>query len=63
MKKEASPMRSVIRPSMRKSHCQPAQPRIPRMRRRPKARMEVTIVVVERAVQKKERRMGSSREV
>jgi hypothetical protein len=53
MKKEATPMVRVMRPSIRKSQRQPAQPATPRRWRRAKARREVTIVVNERVVQKK----------
>lgn len=53
MKKEERPMVRVIRPSIRKSQRQPAQPATPRRWRRAKARREVTIVVNERVVQKK----------
>ena len=53
MKKDATPTKPVMSPSMRKSHRQPAHPATPRMCRRAKARMEVIIVVDERVVQKK----------
>jgi hypothetical protein len=53
MKKEAIPMVRVMRPSIRKSQRQPAQPATPRRWRRANARREVTIVVNERVVQKK----------
>ena len=53
MKKEERPMVRVMRPSIRKSQRQPAQPATPRRWRRAKARREVTIVVTERVVQKK----------
>lgn len=56
-KKEARPTEKVIRPSMRKSQRQPAQPATPRIWRSAKARREVTIVVAERVVQKKLRYM------
>jgi hypothetical protein len=46
-------MVKVMRPSIRKSQRQPAQPATPRRWRRANARIEVTIVVVERVVQKK----------
>lgn len=52
MKKEARPMDRVIRPSTKNIHCQPAQPLMPRMRRRPKAMREVMMEVEERVVQK-----------
>lgn len=61
-KKDARPTVRVIRPSMRKSQRQPAQPATPRMCRSAKASKEVMIVVPERVVQKKLRckfRMGS----
>jgi hypothetical protein len=53
MKNDATPIKKVIRPSIRKSQRHPAKPATPRMWRRAKARREVMIVVVERAVQKK----------
>lgn len=66
-KNDASPMRRVIKPSIRKSHLytlesvvdagdgtdlHPAHPRTPRMWRMPNAMNDVTIVVKDRAVQK-----------
>jgi hypothetical protein len=60
-KKEATPMRNVIRPSNRNSQRQPAMPATPCMWKMPKAKSEVTMVVMLKAVQKKLSRMGSSR--
>ncbi|SPQ22660.1 afea2de1-2cd3-48b2-9252-5f2f4f95be8c [Thermothielavioides terrestris] len=52
MKKDARPTLSVIRPSTRNSHLQPAQPCTPRRWRRANASSEVMIVVSDSVVQK-----------
>lgn len=53
MKNDATPTRNVTNPSMRNSQRHPARPATPRIWRSAKARMDVTIVVVDSAVQKK----------
>jgi len=52
MKKDERPTVRVMRPSIRNSQRQPAQPATPRRCRRAKARREVTMVVADRVVQK-----------
>jgi len=53
MKNEEMPMANVIMPSMRNSQRQPLQPATPRRWRSANAKSDVTIVVVDRVVQKK----------
>jgi hypothetical protein len=53
MKNDESPIERVINPSMRNSHCQPAQPFTPLKWNTAKAKREVTIDVTESDVQKK----------
>jgi hypothetical protein len=60
-KNEAKPMRRVISPSRRKIHLHPAMPLTPSRWKIAKARSDVTIPVTLRDVQKKLRRIGSSR--
>jgi hypothetical protein len=57
---EKIPMTSVIRPSIKKSHCQPDQPLMPLICRMPAARKEPTMLTVLRAVQNQASRIGSS---
>jgi len=59
MKNDEIPTISVMSPSIRNSHLQPAHPATPRMCKRANARIDVIMVVAESVVQKKLLRFSS----